>query len=75
MLVKGWLSPASNKDISVAGALGMWESRRGFPRGVERVETWYFGFPPFPFLVISNARLLQQGRPKASIAGEVSVCR
>jgi hypothetical protein len=48
-----------------AGALGMW--LKGFPRGMGRVESRYFGFPCFPFLVISNARLPPRGWPKACI--------
>ena len=48
----------------------------GIPRGFqEEWEGWkpVFGFPCFPLLVISNARILQQGRPKGRMTDEMGV--
>ena len=37
--------PVFNYMIVVAVAVVMWESPRGFPRGVGRVESRHYGFP------------------------------
>jgi hypothetical protein len=39
----------------VAVAVVMWESPQGFPRCVGRVESRFYGFPCFPYTVISMA--------------------
>jgi hypothetical protein len=56
-LGEGWLGPVCFKNISHRRSVGNVEIPEGFPRGVGRVESRYFGFPCFPLLVISNACL------------------
>ena len=48
--------------IVVAVAVVMWESPQGFPRGVGRVERRLYGFPCFPYTVISMACFLAESR-------------
>jgi hypothetical protein len=40
--------------VAVVAAV-MWESPQGFPRGMGRVESRLYGFPCFPYPVISTA--------------------
>ena len=47
--------PVLRYMIVVVVAVGMWESPQGFPRGVGRVESRLYGFPCFPYPVISMA--------------------
>jgi hypothetical protein len=47
--------PVFKYMIAAAVAVVMWESPRGFPRGVGRVEGRLYGFPCFPYPVISMA--------------------
>src|ERR1700688_3995693 len=47
--------PVFKYMIVVAGAVVMWESPQGFPRGVGRVESRLHGFPCFPYPGISMA--------------------
>jgi hypothetical protein len=47
--------PVFKYMIVVAVAVVMWESPQGFPRGVGRVESRLYGFPCFPYPVISMA--------------------
>jgi hypothetical protein len=50
--------PVFKYMIVVAVAVVMWESPQGFPRGVGRVESRLYGFPCFPYPVISMACFL-----------------
>src|ERR1700761_1647738 len=50
--------PVFKYMIVVAVAVVMWESPQGFPRGVGRVESRFYGFPCFPYPGISMACFL-----------------
>jgi hypothetical protein len=47
--------PVFRYMIVVVVAVVMWESPQGFPRGVGRVESRFYGFPCFPYPGISMA--------------------
>jgi hypothetical protein len=52
--------PVFNFIIAVVEAVGMCEIPKGFPRGVGRVESRFFGFPCFPYPGISMACFFAQ---------------
>jgi hypothetical protein len=52
--------PVFRYMIVVVVAVVMWESPQGFPRGVGRVESRLYGFPCFPYPVISMACFCHQ---------------
>jgi len=47
--------PVFRYMIVVAEAVVMWESPQGFPRGVGRLESRFYGCPCFPCRGISTA--------------------
>ena len=59
--------PVFRYMIVVAVAVVMWESPQGFPRGVGRVESRFYGFPCFPHPGISMALLFPKIQRSVSV--------